>query len=369
MEIFKIFSASIFKTNLSLIKDSSTNADVKWKTIRDNFTEHVTKTLPLLNKSALVKIDTLGYENHFFELWNNFIDGVDNKYKTVERDLIYNFTNSLCDYLIMFVYSLDYNGTEENLQEQIITQISKFEFKLAFSTCQISNTRLNLFLSSDGIFELKKLTYKESILENGKKDFSCTIEPMSPNKYNIQIKSIDFEFKTGKLLINDWFRVKTNAFNEAVKHLDVKGSINFSNIREEQIKKYAQENMISVNIGNTCPSVYLKNGHLLIGQGPELKKGKTYKGNVCTDLWNATIIDEEEFCHKLKNYGLNDSDIAEALREVKDTWTTVQFKVEPGQYRLHYCADYEKFNQLYRRKDGQIDLGSRYKPYFVIEKL
>jgi hypothetical protein len=369
MEIFKIYSADIFKKNLELINDKNINSDLKWKAIRENFTNHVTKTLPLLDKSKLVKIETLGYENYFFELWNNFFDSVDNQYKTGMRDLILSLTDSMVNYLILFAYSIDYKLSESEIQELIKKEISRFDFQLTFKSCRLSNTRLNLFLSPEGIFELKREEHKAIMLPDGKKTFETTRYPMEPNKYQIKIKTVDIEFKTGKLLINDWFRVEGDLFKNAVSSLKLDGCINYATGREAQIFNYAKNNVISVNIGNTCPSVYVKNGHLLVGRGPELKKGKTFKGNVCTDLWNATIIDEYEFVNKLKNNGASEADISEALRQVKDTWTTIQIKVEPGIYRVHFCADYEEFNKLYNQKDDKIDFGKKYYPYFLIEKL
>ena len=75
--------------------------------------------MPLLDKSKLVRIETLGYENYFFELWNNFFDSVDSQYKTEMRDLILILTDSMVNYLILFAYSIDYKLSESEIQELI----------------------------------------------------------------------------------------------------------------------------------------------------------------------------------------------------------------------------------------------------------
>lgn len=174
------------------------------------------------------------------------------------------------------------------------------------------------------------------------------------------------EFKTGNLLIADWFRI--NEFTKTVKQ-ENQPSLDSEHGRELQTKYYAEKfGFISVCLGNTCPSILENNGKLIIGtvqEKHEESKSPEFKdhGYVCTDLWAATIIEEET----LINIVAGKVGLEKAKTLVADHLTendVARVKVTPGQYHLYFHGDYDGFHKSFST-DG-LDLSNVCDPLFVI---
>lgn len=95
---------------------------------------------------------------------------------------------------------------------------------------------------------------------------------------------------SGELLLADWFRIPE--FTAAVK-TERCFNVNTGPGKMAQTAFYASEKgFASVFVGNTCPSILRRGGHIAIaGQKAYAKTDPQEVGTVCTDLWWATAID------------------------------------------------------------------------------
>lgn len=167
-----------------------------------------------------------------------------------------------------------------------------------------------------------------------------------------KIVELNIEFKTGNLLIADWFRIeeftKQVEYNKDYKEV----SINHTAGRLASTK-HALENFgfITVHLGNTSPDIFQNGNDFVFGHevenvklSPEFK----HKGYVCTDLWNVTMIEKEQLINIVANK-LGQEKATEVvdkyLEEEEGNYS--EFKVESGIYKLTFHPDYEKFeNQI-----------------------
>ena len=122
------------------------------------------------------------------------------------------------------------------------------------------------------------------------KDGSAYPLPTAP-----AMETVSVTFPTGEVLVSDWFRYDT--FNETVDdaiRYKLGYSLNYPTGRTNVVKHYANvHNFISVHVGNSCPNVYqLDENTLIIGHTVEDSNLNSI-ATVCTDLWNATLIDKQ----------------------------------------------------------------------------
>lgn len=163
--------------------------------------------------------------------------------------------------------------------------------------------------------------------------------------------------------------------SEAIKNKkrDERGfDINSAKGRVESSLDYAKYNFAHVHLTNGYVGVYQVNGNLYIGDGPDRedqKKGKIFKGSICTDLWAGSVIDESTFIDILVSKGMTKANALKELKEQKKIWTNISVKVKPGKYKLSFCGDYEEFNKKFRKKNKSLKLASKYKPYFPLERI
>ncbi|HEY6437863.1 MAG TPA: hypothetical protein VIY47_14830, partial [Ignavibacteriaceae bacterium] len=153
-------------------------------------------------------------------------------------------------------------------------------------------------------------------------------------------------FKTGDLLISDWFRI--DEFTEATKIFDL-FDIESADGRQKQAACYMNElGFISVNTGNLNPSIYQKNGVLSFCSSADSEdydydsNPKEFKkiGNVDTELWNVTIIDKQQLIDIISITN------PEKAKELVDRYiqkyseNIVQVKVNPGTFYLYHHGDH-----------------------------
>lgn len=190
-------------------------------------------------------------------------------------------------------------------------------------------------------------------------------DPFSSNEkceMNIPvIQETYIQVPSGKLLVADWFRDNKNVLQ---KLTDVKGTVIGKKLMEinsydaqygdsylaeyAQVLSAAELNIATVFVGNSSPDIF-QNGNKIIGfdadsyeserkfktamktEMPEWKK----KGSICTDLWRASVIDEEILVsHLATKYSQKEAE--EIMAEIKAGWTVVEVKVKPGKYKLTY---------------------------------
>jgi hypothetical protein len=150
---------------------------------------------------------------------------------------------------------------------------------------------------------------------------------------------VDINVPSGNLIFADWLKYG----REVLEYLDDDGeSINCTKGIVQRIDRYATENVLHVFVGNTCPSIYMKDGVLSVGNNAydeddneiPLVPGGNNIGSVCTDLWWVTAIDRSIYESMLAAaYGEDEVEnkIAEVIKDAD-----VVTKVEPGMYRCRY---------------------------------
>ena len=167
---------------------------------------------------------------------------------------------------------------------------------------------------------------------------------------------------TGNLLISDWFRC--DGFGEALEEGEPDISLNCdAGIVASTLHKLTK-GVASFHIGNSSPSIFLRDGALIIGQDrafeehdwdanpdgidPRALEGRA--GEVCTDYWGATIVDQKTLMDLLEAQ-LGSAEAAfDAYAEYRRTTfdRITEAKVEPGTYEVHFGPRYADFAKAFR---------------------
>jgi hypothetical protein len=214
-----------------------------------------------------------------------------------------------------------------------------------------------------------KLTRFCSILNDFKE-----ISPIAPQK----IEHLEIEFKTGNLIITDWF-YKNQIFDEYCKKIKkewAKISVNSAIGRVNATNLYWKKlGIIHVNVSNTSPDVFESNGNIVVADCSNIFDDYDYEtkelyqeaikdlkekklGHVSTGLWWITIIEKEKLIEIMGS-----EEIYNLYREDEDDFVDV--KIEPGKYHLYFTGCGEKFNGLIKNTSLEE---KNLKPYFIISK-
>lgn len=301
-----------------------------------------------LDHTKLKRIDSMGYEVVFFSAWNKLVDGQGAKLTEQEW------------YYLGMPFSHDLYMKELSIKDNVVSVSRHLSFSSSDQRCRLTDTKFMIELNPDFSFSISQWVPEVRIV-NGEKHHWGKFIPMQPMSFKDKIYEKTITFKTGNLIINDWFETENDSFSEAVDDdfLSLESAAN----RVEVTKKYLKDfKFIHVSVLNTCPGVYQEGDKIFIGQGPD--KAKNKKGFVCTDLWWASIIEEEQFLKILTTNGVSKEQADKDLAAVKKTWTCTSLKVSPGKYKLKFMGDHEKFAALYK---GKAPKGVT--PYFTLEKV
>lgn len=184
------------------------------------------------------------------------------------------------------------------------------------------------------------------------------------------IEAFEVEFRTGELLVADWFRIPE--FTEATEA--VRGgtaSINSANGTVAMTAAYLRElGFVSVCVGNTSPDVLAVDGTLTFGHVDEDREegwpeGVQKLGDTCTDLWWVTIIERAKLVEIVaRTVGAEEAErkVAEYLAE--EGYGLTQLTVEPGRHHLYFHGESEEFNEGFHSPDLAIPDGVE--PMFVL---
>lgn len=181
-----------------------------------------------------------------------------------------------------------------------------------------------------------------------------TKQNMQPEScFDNQITELEIEFKTSELLLADWFRIKEFTEQVAYNKDYIEPSIN-SSLGRVNSTKYALENFnfLTVHIGNSSPEIFTNGKDIIFGREDE-KRAPSKKfenaGYICTDLWNATIIEKQQLINIIANkIGLESAiNKVEEYLEHNDVET---LDIKPGTYKLRFHASYEEFKNLEQDK-------------------
>jgi len=354
-----LFTKEFVDPLLKIINGPSDGEDkMNWKAIHDYFDKETLNHLNNLDKSNLKPIETFGYEVSFVLAWNawladDFKEGYQGEW---QRSTLCDGIRSTLSDILIFASVL---AKKKKIKYQDIFENQKDVnfFKIDHGRCQKTDAFISLRYDKEGIFQTKLVDRKfEVITEN------CAFEN--------SLYEVEVEFTSGNLIIMDWFRFDDNLFNQIVK--DENFSINSSKGRVDQITHYAEKhNFISVNVGNSSPSIFKRKNTLMFGRNNDVEdseEDKSYVGFVCTDLWNASIIDEDQLKAHLAETGISKKEINAHIRELKKGWTCNQVKVEPGKYKAIFCGDYEDFDDKFR-EEFSPRIAKKYNLYFILKKV
>lgn len=165
-------------------------------------------------------------------------------------------------------------------------------------------------------------------------------------------QEVEIEFKTGELLIADWFRI--DEFSKKVKYnADYSdASINSSLGCIKSTQHAAKHGFVTVHVGNSCPQIYQQGDSFVFGHAHDSDDdgfeedgvsipGYENKGYVCTDLWNVTVIDKARLVEIIaETKGEEAQNIVEDYIAKNEVTTA---KVEPGIYKVTFNPFVESF--------------------------
>lgn len=179
------------------------------------------------------------------------------------------------------------------------------------------------------------------------------------------VVELSIEFKTGELLIADWFRIseftKQVEYNKDYKQT----SINYSAGREASTRNSVENfNFITVHVGNSCPHIFSHGNNLLFGREDEYT-GKKFKdeGYVCTDLWNVTIIEKQQLIDIVANK-LGAEKATEVVEKYLAENDYNSVNVSPGIYKLRFHPTCEKFHNA----ENDKSIPKRIEAMFTLKK-
>jgi hypothetical protein len=97
--------------------------------------------------------------------------------------------------------------------------------------------------------------------------------------------------------------------------------------------------VISIHVANSCPGIYIDQQHniaighnYLDGNDVSLPSGVVQRSRVCTDLWNATIIDRQDLVAILAKHVDNPEQVVD---EYLKSNVVDCIDVLPGSYTLY----------------------------------
>lgn len=259
-----------------------------------------------------------------------------NKLLTYGNTYFYRFEEMLSGSAIYSLYNLSRNKTETDelkkisLYNELVKDMNEGNFAFGFYECQDCGQKLRIECKNWDL-QLKSIELKQDINSKiGLKREIVNVKPCLP-KENI---NLEVEFKTGNLLIADWFRI--NEFTEFFKN---QISINNKQGQLDSTKFHLEKgNVLTLHVGNSSPSIFQKNNELFFGYEKEdvteIDNEIKEKGYVCTDLWNVTILEKENLIELL-----NKQNVKNAKKFVSDYLKEndiVEIKIEPGIYNCKF---------------------------------
>lgn len=297
---------------------------------RENFEDAIISYLKERSKLGLLKEpENLG--NHYSNLlvaWSNLVNG---KLTHFDEDKIKNTFERLIEPSVM---SIIYSKEEVNINdkyEELIKKINDGNFLptdlQSDSECFDCAQRIKL-CAKDWNFKIATL----KLNENKKYEYKLIDDCIEEKLYEVKVN-----FSTGELLIADWFRIKE--FTEQVEYnKDYKDvSINASLGQIKSTQHAANLGFVTVHVGNSCPTIFEKDGNFVFGREKEEGDVISYtdKGTVCTDLWNVTIIDKQKLI-EIVALKLGEEKAMEIVEEYIAENDMHKFSVTPGEYTIGF---------------------------------
>lgn len=280
------------------------------------------------------------HEASFLTAWNNLVKG---EMKGWDEPLLERAFSGIPMFRLGLLKDENPEYDSASLYQEFTDSIDRGDLDIyeINSDCSCRHCEKRVFASSSG--------WKLSLHE-----FDMQAREYKPMKACVEKveQEVEVEFKTGELLIADWFRIE--AFTEKVRynkdHSDT--SINAALGCIKSTQHAAKHGFVTVHVGNSCPQIYQKGDSFVFGHAPysddgdseddeESVPGYENKGYVCTDLWNVTIIDKARLIEIVaETKGGEAKNIVEEYL-LENSFTTA--KVEPGMYKVTFNPFVESF--------------------------
>lgn len=261
--------------------------------------------------------------------WKNLVEG---KLKKNEEDQIIYLFSKVLSYNLLGVKEI----SEESFlkgYESLTNKINEGSFQRydleGENKCFGCEQRM-LFMSKDWKFKLFDVEYKE----NFKAEFKPIKDCIEDKLFEVNV-----EFKTGELLMADWFRIQE--FTEKVEYDPdyTKISINSDLGQVKSTEHAASLGFVTIHVGNSSPRIFQQGENFIFGHEDEEKPQKQYeeKGYVCTDLWNVTVIDKSRLIEIVsEKLGLEKA-TQTVEKYLKENKSNINFiNVQPGKYNIGF---------------------------------
>lgn len=361
------YSFSAFKKlieiNLEERKNENKNYDIIFAE-NEVFYKAVMSFLKEKAKAGELEIPNFSksHEGEFITNWESLIE---NKLTNHQEEKIGKYFKGVLDFTVIpFVYGKDPAENIEKHYQKLINKINNGIFEnnelIVESQCLNCGKSINV-VGKNWNLDLVDIDYKNN-------QITALKDCLEDKLYEVKV-----EFKTGELLIADWFRIKE--FTKKVKYNPdyTNVSINFALGRLKSTQHAAELGFVTVHVGNTCPNILQKDEDFIFGhfeydhnESEEPAKIDEYqeKGMVCTDLWNVTVIDKYRLIEIVSDStGTEKAQeiVEEYIKENIDNMDIVH--VQPGEYTITFAPKKELFSS----KD-QHDLPNGIEAYLQMKK-
>lgn len=279
----------------------------------------------------------------FINLWDNLIENKLDSYQiedlgTIFRGIVQSYVSPLFYNKKELPFVLQNMETHYNTLTEVIQKgnFDWYDLKVE-GECVCCGSKFHP-LGKNWKIVLAEVDYKN-------KDSKIT--PLKPCMED-KLYQVKVEFKTGELLIADWFRIdeftKQVGYNQ--DYQDV--SINYASGRLKSTQHAANLGFVTVHVGNSSPTILRQDDSFVFGYVDDERDIKTEHvsyGSVCTDLWNVTVIDKSRLIEivALKTGMEKAQQIVETYIEKERHNMTISH-VEPGEYTITFNPIQESYS-------------------------
>ncbi len=175
--------------------------------------------------------------------------------------------------------------------------------------------------------------------EFGHKSFPRNLIPIGPVP-QVEMVEVRIPVPSGKLMVADWFRVKDNAFTNAVFKRTSRAQINFEHGKVQETRNHAaQAGVLTIFTGGMGVDLIREGSHMVMGVFDEEHHtqriaSKDVLASVICDLWWTTAVDVEVFRDLLRQeMGAEEGEAAAAAFLASGAYTMVD--VAPGELYVY----------------------------------
>ena len=214
--------------------------------------------------------------------------------------------------------------------------------------------RLNDCQNCGKFFELKFENWQPILISSKQEETNCIDDENT---------IIDFEINSEEILISDWFRI--DEFTEIVDNYDdySNPSICTKRGRELSTLNFLKQGFISIHLGNSCPSVLIKNGNLYCGEVDDEKIEENLSGSVSTSLWNVTIIEKQKLIDILSTKLSIKEAINKVNKYINENDNIIKVNLDKGIYNLSFNGKHRIYQKHTTTKIKNMDI------FFELKKI